>query len=128
MTQSLAAISLLVDDYDRAIEYYTSVLGFTLLEDIAMGAGKRWVKVAPGGAGCAFVLAKASNDRQRQTIGGQGGGRVWLFLQTDDFWADYQRYQQRGVSFLETPREEPYATVVVFEDIFGNRWDLLQPK
>lgn len=128
MTQQLSLVSLLVADYDEAIAFYTEKLGFQLLEDSPQG-DKRWVVVSPSGAaGCALLLAKASKAEQQALIGGQGAGRVWLFLQTDDFWADYQRMQQQGVQFLETPREEVYATVVVFQDLYGNKWDLLQKK
>jgi len=128
MTQQLSLVSLLVADYDEAIAFYTEKLGFQLLEDSQQG-DKRWVVVSPAGAkGCALLLAKASKAEQQALIGGQGAGRVWLFLQTDDFWADYQHMQQAGVQFLETPREEAYATVVVFQDLYGNKWDLLQMK
>lgn len=128
MTQQLSLVSLLVADYDEAIAFYTQKLGFQLLEDSPQG-DKRWVVVSPADStGCALLLAKASKAEQQMLIGGQGAGRVWLFLQTDDFWADYQRMQQQGVQFLETPREEVYATVVVFQDLYGNKWDLLQKK
>lgn len=128
MTQQLSLVSLLVADYDEAIEFYTKKLGFELKEDSKQG-DKRWVVVSPRGSSHgALLLAKASKAEQQALIGGQGAGRVWLFLQTDDFWADYQRMLDAGVQFLEQPREEVYATVVVFQDLYGNKWDLLQPK
>lgn len=126
MKQRLGLISLLVADYDEAIEFYTQKLGFELVEDSPQG-DKRWVVVRPQGATeTAILLAKASNEKQRQQIGDQCGGRVFLFLNTDDFWRDHSRMQLQGVKFLETPREEAYGTVAVFEDLYGTRWDLLQ--
>jgi catechol 2,3-dioxygenase-like lactoylglutathione lyase family enzyme len=126
MKQRLGLISLLVADYDEAIEFYTQKLGFDLLEDSPQG-DKRWVVVRPKGATeTAILLAKASNELQKQQIGRQGGGRVFLFLNTDDFWRDHASMQQQGIKFLETPREESYGTVAVFEDLYGTRWDLLQ--
>ncbi len=126
MQQRLSLISLLVADYDEAITYYTQKLGFDLLEDSPQGE-KRWVVIRPKGASeTAILLAKASNDQQKQQIGNQCGGRVFLFLHTDDFWRDHSLMQQHGVKFLETPREEAYGTVAVFEDLYGTRWDLLQ--
>lgn len=126
MKQRLGLMSLLVADYDEAIEYYTQKLGFELVEDSPQG-DKRWVVVRPKGAvETAILLAKASNELQKQQIGNQCGGRVFLFLNTDDFWRDHARMQQQGVKFLETPREEAYGTVAVFEDLYGTRWDLLQ--
>ncbi len=126
MQQRLRLISLLVADYDEAITYYTQKLGFDLLEDSPQGE-KRWVVIRPKGASeTAILLAKASNDQQKQQIGNQCGGRVFLFLHTDDFWRDHSLMQQHGVKFLETPREEAYGTVAVFEDLYGTRWDLLQ--
>ncbi|MFB9885468.1 VOC family protein [Balneatrix alpica] len=127
-SQYLAAISLLVADYDEAIAFYCGQLGFVLLEDSPQGEGKRWVRVGPAGATTQFVLAKAQGEQQLAAVGNQGGGRVWLFLYTDDFIADYQRMQGAGVRFLEPPRHEPYGTVAVFEDLYGNKWDLLQPR
>jgi catechol 2,3-dioxygenase-like lactoylglutathione lyase family enzyme len=130
--QSLACVALVVPDYDEAITHYTRDLGFTLVEDTHLNNGQRWVLVAPPGqadaTGTKLLLAKAKGDLQAQRIGDQTGGRVFLFLRSDDFWRDYHAYQARGVQFLETPREESYATVVVFQDKFGNKWDLLQPK
>lgn len=129
MQQHISAISLVVPDYDEAIAFYTQTLNFQLLEDIDMGNGKRWVKVAPpGSTETSLLLAKAANEQQRLAIGNQTGGRVFLFLNSDDFWRDYRQMKARGVIFLEEPRDEPYAMVVVFQDPFGNRWDLLQPK
>jgi catechol 2,3-dioxygenase-like lactoylglutathione lyase family enzyme len=129
MKQYLGAVSLLVREYDEAIAYYTQVLGFTLVEDTPLGGGKRWVVVAPPGSTEArLLLARAVQPGEVAALGRQGGGRVWLFLHTDDFWRDYRAYSARGVKFRETPREESYATVAVFEDLYGNRWDLLQRK
>ncbi len=128
MAQHLALLSLLVRDYDEALAFYVGKLGFSLVEDSELGGGKRWVVVAPGAAGTRFLLAKASDDQQAALIGGQGGGRVWLFLHTDAFEADHARFSAAGVKFLEEPRHEAYGSVVVFEDLYGNRWDLLQPK
>ncbi|HEU4671186.1 MAG TPA: VOC family protein [Dyella sp.] len=129
MPQSLAQLTLLVNDYDEAIAWYTGRLGFRLREDTPLGEGKRWVVVAPPGAdGTGLLLARAATDEQRAAVGRQAGGRVFLFLRTDDFRRDYRRMLAAGVTFRETPREEPYATVAVFEDLYGNPWDLLQPK
>jgi catechol 2,3-dioxygenase-like lactoylglutathione lyase family enzyme len=126
MPQQLSLVSILVEDYDQAIEFYTQKLGFDLKEDTPQG-DKRWVVVAPRGSQeSAILLAKASKPEQQALIGGQAAGRVWLFLQTDDFWTDYQRMQSAGVQFLEQPRVESYGTVVVFQDLYGNKWDLLQ--
>ncbi|MGS3175146.1 VOC family protein [Aeromonas sanarellii] len=131
MAQHIGALTLLVADYDQAITFFTRGLGFELLEDTPLKEpgkpGKRWVRVAPRGAcGSALLLAQAASEEQRAAIGRQGGGRVFLFLETDDFWGDYERMREYGVHFCEEPRYEPYGTVVVFEDISGNRWDLLQ--
>ncbi len=128
MTQTLAAIALLVRDYDEAIAYYTGVLGFDLLEDTRLGSDKRWVRVAPAcPGGTSILLAKASTDAQRARIGDQTGGRVGLFLHTDDFQRDHRVLTARGVIFRERPRAESYGTVAVFEDLYGNAWDLIQP-
>ena len=127
MKQRIAHFSLLVDEYDRALSFYRDTLGFTLLEDTDLGGGKRWVRVAPPGGETALLIARASDEAQRAAIGRQGGGRVWLFLYTDDFWRDYARYRSLGVEFEEAPREEAYGTVAVFRDPYGNRWDLLEP-
>ena len=123
----LAAVSILVPDYDSGIRFYCDALGFTLSEDIDQGH-KRWVTVTPPGGGAKIVLARADSDLQRASIGLQGGGRVWLFLQTDDFDRDYRRMQAAAVLFEEDPRDEPYGRVAVWRDPFGNRWDLIGPK
>ncbi|WP_165188488.1 VOC family protein [Caulobacter soli] len=128
MAQHLALLSLLVRDYDEALAFYVGKMGFSLVEDSELGGGKRWVVVAPGAAGTRFLLAKAGDDQQTALIGGQGAGRVWLFLHTDAFEADHARLSAAGVKFLEEPRHEVYGSVAVFEDLYGNRWDLLQPK
>ena len=129
MRQRIGYITYLVRDYDDAISFFTQTLHFSLVEDTDLGGGKRWVLVTPPGAGeCCLLLAKAATPAQQQCIGAQAGGRVFLFLHTDDFWRDYHDMQARGVAFVETPRQEPYGTVVVFEDLYGNRWDLLQLK
>lgn len=123
----IAAVSILVPDYEPAISFYCGVLGFRLTEDIDQGR-KRWVTVEPPGGGLRIVLAMASNARQRRAIGNQAGGRVWLFLRTDDFDRDHARMQAAGVVFEETPRDEPYGRVAIWRDPFGNRWDLLGPS
>lgn len=129
MKQQLVQIALVVDDYDKAIDFYTRVLGFELLEDTVMSATKRWVVVQPpGGAGCSILLAKAANDEQSSRVGNQTGGRVFLFLHTDDFWRDYHNYQAKGVEFVREPATEPYGVVSVFKDCYGNLWDLIQPS
>jgi catechol 2,3-dioxygenase-like lactoylglutathione lyase family enzyme len=125
--QTIGAISLVVREYDEAIAYYTQTLGFRLVEDTPLEAGKRWVLVAPpGSTETRLLLAQAKNEEERAAVGRQGGGRVFLFLHTDDFWRDYHAFVARGVRFLEKPRDEPYGVVAVFADICGNRWDLLQ--
>ena len=123
--QTLGKIALVVADYDEALDYFVGTLGFDQLEDTDMGGGKRWVVVAPSGGGCALLLAKAKNDEQRAAIGKQTGGRVFLFLETQDFDHDYERYDELGVDFIEEPRREPYGKVVVFRDLYGNLWDLV---
>ena len=126
---SLVQLSLVVRDYDEAIAWYTGALGFELLADEPRGDGKRWVVVAPpGGTGAKLLLAQAANDAQRAAIGNQTGGRVFLFLHTDDFRRDHERFRAGGARFIESPREEEYGTVAVFEDLYGNRWDLIQPR
>ncbi|WP_297510180.1 VOC family protein [uncultured Caulobacter sp.] len=127
MARRVALVSLLVADYDEAIAFYVGKVGFTLVEDTDMGGGKRWVVVSPGTDGADILLARATGE-QAEAIGRQGGGRVWLFLHTDDFAGDHARMTAAGVRFLEAPRHEAYGSVAVFEDIYGNRWDLLQPK
>lgn len=129
MKQHIGSISLVVRDYDEAIDFYTHKLRFDLVEDKDMGEGKRWILVSPpGSAETCLLLAKAATPRQESCIGNQTGGRVFLFLHTDDFWRDYKDMQANGVRFLEEPRHEPYGTVVVFEDLYGNKWDLLELK
>jgi lactoylglutathione lyase len=129
--QRLAAMALVVDDYDRAIDYYTKTLGFRLVEDTAQGPTKRFVRVAPPSVAnegeTTLLLAKAANPEQTARIGDQTGGRVFLFLHTDDFQRDYAAYKARGVDFIEEPRAVSYGTVVVFRDLYGNKWDLIQP-
>lgn len=125
MPQRLALTALLVAEYDPAIAFFTTALGWDLVEDVAQGGQKRWVVVAPAG-GSGLLLARAADDGQRAMIGKQGGGRVFLFLETDDFHRDHARMTAAGVRFLETPRREVYGTVAVFEDISGNRWDLIE--
>jgi lactoylglutathione lyase len=129
MHQHLNAIALVVRDYDEALEFYTRALAFVVVEDTIISADKRWVVVAPPGSGngSKILLAKAANERQLSAVGNQCGGRVFLFLHTDDFERDYQRMKKAGVEFLEEPREEVYGRVVVFQDLYGNRWDLIQP-
>ena len=127
MKQTIAHVALLVRDYDEAIEFYTQRLGFELCEDTLVEPGKRWVVVAPPGTpGTSILLARAANEDQHSRVGNQTGGRVFLFLHTDDFWRDYRALESRGVRFIRPPREEPYGVVAVFEDLYGNRWDLLQ--
>ncbi|HXO99730.1 MAG TPA: VOC family protein [Luteibacter sp.] len=125
---SLGAVTFLVHDYDEAIAFFVDALGFDLTEDTEQADGKRWVTVAPRGSnGTRLLLGRAVTDEQRAQVGKQGGGRVFLFLQTDDFVADHARMLAHGVRFREEPRYEPYGTVVVFEDLYGNGWDLIQP-
>lgn len=125
MSTHLSRVALMVRDYDEAIAWYCNTLGFRLLEDTPQGP-KRWVVVAPPGGEAALLLARAANPEQAAFIGQQAGGRVWLFLESDDFWADYTRMRAGGIRFCEQPRREAYGWVVVFEDLYGNRWDLLQ--
>lgn len=127
MKQTIGALSLLVHDYDEAISFYTNKLGFILIEDTDMGGGKRWVMVAPPGpGGTRLLLAKAVSPEQLSRVGNQTGGRVFLFLHTDDFKRDHEAMKANGVRFLEEPRRETYGTVAVFEDLYGNKWDLLE--
>ena len=123
MKQRIGHVVLLIRDYDEAIAFYTGKLRFRVVEDTAMGEGKRWILIAPPGPqGIALLLAKASAPEQERLIGRQAGGRVFLFLHTDDFWRDYRDMRSRGVSFIEEPREEAYGTVVVFEDLASDHW------
>ncbi|MGF1751840.1 VOC family protein [Vibrio cionasavignyae] len=125
--QSIGNVALVVESYDDAIEFYTQKLQFTLVEDTDLGDGKRWVQISPPNSnGTNLLLAQARGESQRQAIGNQSGGRVFLFLQTNDFWRDYELMKRNGVVFNEEPREEEYGVVVVFEDLYGNKWDLLQ--
>jgi catechol 2,3-dioxygenase-like lactoylglutathione lyase family enzyme len=129
MTQKIATIALVVADYDEAIEFYRDKLGFSLLADTPLGPGKRWVLVAPpGGNGARLLLAKADGAEQLAAIGNQTGGRVMLFLETQDFAGDFARMSEKGVTFLEAPRHEPYGSVAVFADLYGNKWDLIEPR
>ena len=125
--QSIGYVALVVRDYDEAIDYYTKALGFEVVEDTALTDAKRWVLLRPpGSVETRLLLAKASTPEQMARVGDQTGGRVFLFLHTDDFHRDYREMTARGVKFCEAPREESYGTVAVFEDLYGNRWDLLQ--
>ena len=129
MNQRIAHIALVVKDYDEAIKYYTEKLDFNLIEDSKISDNKRWVLVAPAGAKqCCLLLVKAENEAQMQTIGNQTGGRVFLFLFTGDFWYDYKKMIDRNVKFVRLPKVEAYGLVAVFEDLYGNLWDLLQPN
>ncbi|RAK58570.1 VOC family protein [Phenylobacterium hankyongense] len=124
----LALTALLVRDYDEAIDFYVDKVGFELVEDTIQGPTKRWVVVRPKGSAGALLLARADGEAQVARIGDQAGGRVLLFLHTEDFAADHARMRAAGVRFLEEPRHEPYGSVAVFEDLYGNRWDLLEPR
>lgn len=129
MNQHIAHIALVVKDYDEAIDFYTKKLDFILVENTIISDIKRWVMVAPPGAKeCSILLAKASNDRQVKSIGNQTGGRVVFFLFTDDFWRDFKKMTERKINFVRPPSEFEYRTVAVFEDLYGNMWDLIQPK
>jgi len=130
MKQTVGLVSLVVRDYDEALEFFVDRLGFTLVEDTYVHEqSKRWVVVSPPGAReSRLLLARASSPEQESRVGAQTGGRVFLFLYTDDFWRDYERYQAKGVEFVRPPKQEPYGTVAVFKDLYGNMWDLLQPN
>lgn len=129
MTRRITQVALLVRDYDEAIAWYTHSFGFVLLEDSDLGNGKRWVRVAPQtDAAFALLLAKATTPEQAACIGNQHGGRVGFFLHTDDFGRDHARLAAAGAHFEESPRHEAYGTVVVFRDLYGNRWDLIEPR
>lgn len=127
MKQAIAHVALLVRDYEEALDFYVGVLGFRLVQDSPRPEqNKRWVLVAPPGGGASLLLARASTPEQQAMVGKQTGGRVFLFLQTDDFWRDYQRMTTKGVTFVRAPAEQDYGTVAVFADLYGNLWDLLQ--
>ena len=129
MKHQLHQFALLVKDYDEAIQFYTEILGFKLLEDTKMSETKRWVRIAPNGSTeTGILLAKAKQGEQQNFIGHQTGGRVFLFLHTDDCMRDYHAWKAKGVHFTETPRDEAYGIVVVFEDLYGNKWDLIERK
>jgi len=129
MKQHIAHIALVVHDYDEAIKFYVDKLQFTLNEDTRLSDTKRWVLISPKGSmDCCLLLARADSDEQRSRIGNQTGGRVFLFLYTDDFWRDFNAMQDKGIQFIREPRVEEYGTVAVFRDLYGNLWDLLQPK
>ncbi|HEX4372876.1 MAG TPA: VOC family protein [Puia sp.] len=129
MKQEIAQIALVVNDYDEAIIFYTEKLNFTLVEDTQLTETKRWVVLAPPSSqGCKLLLAKAVNEKQTMSVGNQTGGRVFLFLHTDDFWRDYKNMQAKGVLFAREPITETWGTVAVFEDLYGNLWDLIEPK
>ncbi len=129
MNQNIAHIALVVRDYDEAIAFYTEKLDFRLIEDTRLSDEKRWVVIAPPGAHeCCLLLARAANEEQATRIGNQTGGRVFLFLFTDDFWRDYNKMQERGVIFVRPPKQEAYGIVAVFQDLYGNLWDLLEPN
>lgn len=126
MTQHLSAITFFVDDYDSAIEYFTTVLNFTLTEDKATGEDSRFVLVTPPQSVGSLLLAQAKNDNEKALVGNQAADKVFLILNTDDFWRDFEEMKAKGVTFLETPRKEAYGTVAIFKDKFGNKWDLIQ--
>lgn len=130
MRQAIGYVALVVRDYDEALDFYVNTLGFTLVEDTFIDSqNKRWVLVAPpGSTESRLLLARAVGEEQASRVGNQTGGRVFLFLHTDDFWRDFRRYQERGVVFVREPKEESYGTVAVFTDLYGNLWDLLQLK
>jgi catechol 2,3-dioxygenase-like lactoylglutathione lyase family enzyme len=129
MNQKIVHLTLVVRDYDEAIDFYANKLGFELIEDTKLGETKRWVLVKPKGEGhCSLLLAKAANEEQEKAVGHQTGGRVFLFLHTDDFWRDYENLRQNNIKIVRQPTEEAHGTVAVFEDLYGNLWDLIQPK
>jgi catechol 2,3-dioxygenase-like lactoylglutathione lyase family enzyme len=130
MKQTIVHVALVVADYDEAIAFYVDTLGFELIEDTYIEAqNKRWVLVAPPGSmGTQLLLARAVGEEQTEHVGNQTGGRVFLFLNSDDFWRDYERFKGKGVEFVRDPKEEAYGTVAVFKDLYGNLWDLLQLK
>ncbi len=127
MPQVIGQVSVAVRDYDEALRFYVGALGFVLIEDTALSEGKRWVTVASGGGGVRLLLARATNEEQAARVGNQTGGRVFLFLQTDDCLRDFEAYRSRGVPFVQDPQRKPHGTVAVFEDLYGNLWDLIEP-
>ncbi len=129
MKQHIAQFALVVRDYDEAIAFYTQKLRFQLLEDTVLDAQKRWVRIAPpGSGGCCILLARAANEEQASRIGNQTGGRVFLFLYTDNFWRDHAEMIRQGIEFTAEPQKQPYGTVAVFKDLYGNLWDLIEPE
>jgi catechol 2,3-dioxygenase-like lactoylglutathione lyase family enzyme len=128
MNQQIAQIALVVEDYDQAIKFYTEKLGFVLTEDTRLSETKRWVLVTPPNSACSLLLAKAADDEQKSRVGNQTGGRVFLFLYTDDFWRDHNLYLERGVEFIREPATESWGMVAVFKDLYGNLWDLIEPS
>lgn len=129
MQQHIANIALVVKDYDEAIAFYTEKLNFRLIEDTPLTPTKRWVLIAPPGTNeCRLLLAKAKNEQQLNAVGNQTGGRVFLFLFTDDFWRDYKTMTAKGIKFIREPEEQPYGIVSVFEDLYGNLWDFIEKK
>ena len=129
MAQTLGHVTLVVRNYDEAVAFFTHALGFRVIQDIVLGEGKRWILVGPPNSrGTSLLLAQASTPEQVSRIGNQTGGRVFLFLHTDDFWRDYHAYQAKGILFIRQPKVERYGTVAVFQDVCGNQWDLMQPQ
>ncbi len=129
MKQQIVQIALVVNDYDEAINFFTEKLNFNLIEDTVLSETKRWVRVAPpGSSGFCLLLAKAANEEQKSRVGNQTGGRVFLFLHTDDFWSDYKSMKEKGIEFVREPAEEYWGTVAVFKDLYGNLWDFIEPK
>jgi catechol 2,3-dioxygenase-like lactoylglutathione lyase family enzyme len=128
MSNSISAVALVVNDYDEAVHFFTHALRFAVVEGTPLPGGKRWVTVRPSGGGTTLLLARAATPEQSARVGDQTGGRVFLFLQTDDFWRDYHEMRGRGVRFAEEPRVEGYGTVAGFLDLYGNRWDLVGPR
>ena len=129
MSQRIAHTTLVVDDYDRAIKFYTEKLNFIVVEDTMLSETKRWVLISPKGSEkFSILLAKAANEEQKSRIGNQTGGRVFMFLYTDNFWRDYRTMVDNKINFIQLPREEKYGTVAVFEDLYGNLWDFIEPK
>ncbi len=129
MSQRIAHTTLVVDDYDRAIKFYTEKLNFIVVEDTMLSETKRWVLISPKGSEkFSILLAKAVNEEQKSRIGNQTGGRVFMFLYTDNFWRDYRTMVDNKINFIQLPREEKYGTVAVFEDLYGNLWDFIEPK